>query len=45
MNWEIMIEVLMSAIFFAPLLIGLTFFVVIGGAMMFEGLASFFKKF
>lgn len=45
MNAEIMIRVLMSAIFFAPMLIGLTFFVVIGIAMAFEGLVEFIKKF
>ncbi len=40
MNWNVMLNVVMSALFFAPLLIALAAFLFIGGLMAIEGLAT-----
>lgn len=43
MNFDIMLNVLMSALFFLPLLIGLVFFITIGVLMTLEGIVSLYK--
>lgn len=45
MNTDTMLNVAMSALFFAPLLIGLVFFLFVGALVAFEGLVSFAGKF
>ena len=40
MDWKIMVEVCMSILFFAPLLIAFTAFLFIGAAILFEWVAQ-----
>ena len=44
MDWEIMFEVLMSVLFFFPLVIVLGAFIVVGILVCFEGLVSLVRK-
>ena len=41
MDWNTMTSVLMSAIFFAPLLLALGFFLFVGALVLFEGAVAF----
>lgn len=44
MNWDTMLKVVMSMIFFAPLLMALAFFLLLGVLMLFEGLTAFARR-
>lgn len=44
MDWSYMLKVLMSMIFFAPLLIALVGFAFVGVLVLFEGLVAFATK-
>lgn len=44
MNWDTMLKVVMSMIFFAPLLIALVAFLVVGVLVAFEGIAALATK-
>ncbi|MBS1153997.1 MAG: hypothetical protein H6Q89_5695 [Myxococcaceae bacterium] len=44
MNWDLMMNVVMSMMFFAPLLLALGFFVFMGVLVAFEGAVAFASK-
>ena len=44
MNTKMMLDVGMSALFFAPLLVALSFFLIVGVLVLFEGAVAFAAK-